>query len=368
MEPSTGEILAMVNVDVDPESGEPRLSTNNMAVTTVFEPGSVMKIVGMSGVVEDQLLSTANCVNAPDQLTIGGASFTEYSPHGGGCWPLEDVIVNSSNTGSINIALTLGEQRMYDYFKAFGLGEPTNLGFPNELAGFVRPVEDWWGSSIGGMPIGQGISVTPLQMLLAYNTIANDGTFTPAQLVRATIDGDGVEHLLPKGDEHQVISPETAQTVRAMLTEVVTRGTARSAQVDGYYPGGKTGTAQIPAPDGGYVFPDGTKHYMATFAGMIPADDPKLSMIIVTQQPTAGAYTGGAVSGPVFSELAEFAVKHMRIAPSDLELAPEDLGPIRVDPNDETEEPYLLGEPPDGRVRATPATAGGDEDTEIGAG
>jgi cell division protein FtsI (penicillin-binding protein 3) len=364
MQPSTGEILAMANVDVDADTGEPRVSSNNLALTTVYEPGSVMKIVGMSGAIEDGLVSpTGSCINAPDSMTIEGSVFSEFHPHGGGCWPAEEVIVNSSNTGSISVAQMLGPARLHHYFKAYGLGDTTGLGFPNESSGYVRPVEEWWGTSIASMPIGQGISVTPLQMLLAYNTIANDGTFVPAQLVRGTVDAEGDQQLRSGGERRAVVSPGTAQALQGMLTEVVTRGTAQAAQLDGFYPAGKTGTAQMPAPDGGYVWPDGNKHYMATFCGFLPADDPQLSVCVVIQHPTAGAYTGGAVAAPAFADFAEFAVAHLHISPSELELSPEDLGVGTVVVADaEAGRTYpAMGEPPEGMVRAEPTTGRGDE-------
>jgi len=358
MDPASGEILAMANIARDPDSGEAVPTSNNLALTTVYEPGSVMKVVGMSGALEDGLVSPGGaCVASPDSMMVGGSSFSEYHPHGGGCWPIEEIIVNSSNTGSINVAQMLGPERLYHYFTAFGLGQPTGLGFPNELSGYVRPVEEWWGSSIGSMPIGQGISVTPLQMLLAYNTIANDGEFVPAQLVRGTVDADGGTQLAPTPDTRRVVSAATAQQMRDMFIEVVTRGTAKAAQVDGMCPAGKTGTAQIPAPDGGYVFPDGTKHYMATFVGVMPADNPRLSVIVAVQHPTAGAYTGGAVSAPVFADFARYAAGRLQIAPCGLELGPEQLDPDDVAQPDPERYFTQLGEPPEGLVRAEPAQA-----------
>jgi cell division protein FtsI (penicillin-binding protein 3) len=345
----------MANVDVDPETGEPRTSSNNLALTTVYEPGSVMKITGMSGAIEDGVVSpVGSCINAPDSINIGDSVFSEFHPHGGGCWPAEEVIVQSSNTGSIAIAQMLGRERLAHYFQAFGFGEPTGLGFPNESSGYVRPVEEWWDTSIASMPIGQGISVTPLQILLAYNTIANDGVFVPAQLVRATVDADGDQQLREGGEPRRVVSSSTAGQVRSMLTEVVTRGTAQSAQLDGFFPAGKTGTAQMPAPDGGYTWPDGAKHYMATFCGFLPADDPQLSVCVVIQHPTAGAYTGGAVAAPAFADFAEFAVAGLHLSPSDLELSPEDLGIGTVAVVDAEEGHFYdaMGEPPPGMVRA----------------
>jgi cell division protein FtsI (penicillin-binding protein 3) len=358
MQPDSGEILAMANVEVDEETGEPAVSTNNLALTTVYEPGSVMKIVPISAALEQGLVHPqGECINAPDEITVEGSTFKEYEAHGGGCWPLEDVLVNSSNTGTINVALRVGAQGMDEYFRRFGLGQPTGLGFPAEQSGYVRPLEEWWGTSIATMPIGQGISVTPLQMLMAYNTVANDGVYVPPRLTRATIDDEGREHPIPAGESRRVVSVGTAEQVQRMLTEVVTRGTGRAAAVEGFYPAGKTGTAQIPAPDGGYEWSDG-RHYMATFCGFLPADDPQLSVCVVIEHPTAGAYTGGAVSAPAFADFGEFAVSQLHLSPSDLELAPEDLG-VPDAATAGADQPYFqsLGTPPDGRVRAEPTLA-----------
>jgi cell division protein FtsI (penicillin-binding protein 3) len=314
-----------------------------------------MKIIPISAALEEGLVHPqGECINAPDEISVEGSVFKEYEAHGGGCWPLEDVLVNSSNTGTINVALRVGSERMDDYFHRFGLGEETGLGFPAEQSGYVRPLEEWWGTSIATMPIGQGISVTPLQMLMAYNTIANDGMYVPPRLTRATIDDEGREHLFPTDEGRQVVSVDTAEQVQRMLTEVVTRGTGQAASVDGFYPAGKTGTAQIPAPDGGYEWSDG-RHYMATFCGFLPADDPQLSVCVVIEHPTAGAYTGGSVAAPAFADFGEFAVSQLHLSPSQLELAPEDLG---VGGETAGADDYIyfqsLGTPPEGRVRAEP--------------
>jgi cell division protein FtsI (penicillin-binding protein 3) len=314
-DPRTGEILSMVNVARDPDTDEVAVSGNNMALTTVYEPGSVMKAVTWSAGLEEGEVDPAQCVNAPDALQIADKSFTEYKPHGGGCYLPAEAIARSSNTASINVGLRLGESRLHHWFKMFGLGEPTELGFPNEQSGVVRPLEDWWSTSLGSMSIGQGISVTPLQMLLVYNTIANGGLFVPPKLVRSTIDAGGVEHLTPVTDSRPVLSPATAGLMTDMLQGVVDDGTAKAASVSGYSACGKTGTALKPF-DSGYVGPDGAKHYMGTFVGFLPCEDPQLSIIVVIDDPSTSAYTGGAVSAPVFAELADFAVRHFEIRPT----------------------------------------------------
>lgn len=314
-DPRTGEILAMVNVGRDGETDEVELSGNNMALTTVYEPGSVMKAVTWSAGFQEGEIQTDVCVNAPDALQIADKTFTEYKPHGGGCLLPADAIAASSNTASINVGLRLGESRLHHWFKMFGLGEPTNLGFPNELSGVVRPLDEWWSTSLGSMSIGQGISVTPLQMLLVYNTIANGGLFVPPKLVHSTIDADGVEHLTAVDESRPVLDPQTAATMTEMLRGVVDHGTAEAAAISGYSSCGKTGTALKPFP-GGYLGPDGVKHYIGTFVGFLPCEDPQLSIIVVIDDPSSSAYTGGAISAPVFAELSDFAVRHFEIRPS----------------------------------------------------
>jgi cell division protein FtsI (penicillin-binding protein 3) len=268
----------------------------------------------MSQGLEQDVVSPDVCINAPDSLQVADKVFTEYKPHGGGCWLPEDVIARSSNTASINIGRMLGNELLYQGFKNFGLGDPTGLDFPNEQPGFVRPLDEWWNTSIGSMAIGQGISVTPVQMLFAFNAIANDGTYIPPKLVQSTVDSNGVEHLTPTRDSREVVSHETADQITEMLRKVVLEGTAEAAQVPGYSVCGKTGTALKPF-GGGYTGPDGATHYMATFVGFVGCDDPELSILVVLDDPSGAEYTGGAVSAPLFAEVAQFAIRHFEIPP-----------------------------------------------------
>ncbi len=310
--PSTGEVLAMASVLRDGGEGEAYVSGNNAALTTVYEPGSVMKVVTMAGVLEEGLVTPESRIDVPDALQVSNHLFTEYKPHGLGSWPLGEIISNSSNTGTIKLAQMLGEEGLHRWFRDFGLGERTAIGFPNEAAGVVLDLEDWSGTSIGSMPIGQGISVTPVQMLSVYNTIANGGVHVPLHLIDGTTDGAGVVHRRTLEEPRRVISPTTAAAVTTMLAATVADGTGVQAQVPGYPAGGKTGTAIKPY-NGGYTGPDGIRHYMGTFVGFVPTTDPALSMIVIIDDPRAGAYTGGAVSAPVFSELAQFALRRLAV-------------------------------------------------------
>jgi cell division protein FtsI (penicillin-binding protein 3) len=341
-DPRTGEILSMVNVDRDAETEEARLSSNNLALTTVYEPGSVMKAVTWSRAFEDGKVNPDVCVSAPDSLTMGDKTFTEYEAHGGGCFLPAQAIANSSNTAAINVARAVGPESLHQAFLDFGLGQPSGLDFPNEQSGAVRPVEEWWSTSLGSMAIGQGISVTPMQMLLVYNTIANGGLYVPPKLVRSTIDSSDVEHLTPVTDSRRVVSEGTAATMTEMFRGVVEHGTAESAAINGYSACGKTGTALKPF-ENGYTGPDGATHYMGTFVGFLPCDDPQLSIIVVIDDPATGTYTGGAISAPVFAELADYAVRHFEIPP----VRDESPGGAKLAPP--------AGSPPDPPAGADPA-------------
>jgi cell division protein FtsI (penicillin-binding protein 3) len=316
--PETGEILAMANMVTDPASGRVVPGTNNAALTTVYEPGSVMKMVTIAAAIEAGLVSPDTMIQVPPTLKVADATFQDAEPHGQVTWSVADVLAHSSNIGTIKIAQQLGKERLHRALLAFGFGRPTTLGFPNEQSGRVPDPSDpnqWWATSIGTVPIGQGVSVTPLQMLLAYNAIANRGVYVPPRLVHATIDADGTEHPFPFEEGRRVLSQDVADTMNLMLRQVVAAGTGKLAQVHGYTPAGKTGTSRKPQPRGGYVDENGVVQYQSTFVGFVPAQRPALSIIVVIDEPRAGGYTGGMVAAPAWSKIASFALRELSIAP-----------------------------------------------------
>lgn len=316
--PETGEILAMANMVADPETGRVVPGTNNAALTTVYEPGSVMKMVTISAAIEAGLVSPDTMIQVPPSLKVADATFQDAEPHGHVTWSVADVFAHSSNIGTIKIAQQLGKERLHRSLLAFGFGRSTSLGFPNEQSGRVPDPGDpdqWWATSIGTVPIGQGVSVTPLQMLLAYNTIANRGTYVAPRLVHSTIDADGTEHTFPFDEGRRVLSQDVADTMNIMLRQVVTAGTGKLAQVHGYTPAGKTGTSRKPQPGGGYLDENGVMQYQSTFVGFVPAERPALSIIVLIDEPRAGGYTGGMVAAPAWSKIASFALRELSIAP-----------------------------------------------------
>jgi len=313
-QPATGEILALANITRDQEE---RIITAgaNRAVIDVFEPGSVNKVITIAAALEEGIVEPDTQLVVPDRLQVADHVFSDDHEHAAVPMTVTEILAKSSNVGTIKLAQQLGKDRIDRYLRSFGFGTRSALGFPNESPGLLLPTEDWSGTSIGSIPIGQGIAVTAMQMLDAYNVIANDGVHVPPRLVAATVDGDGERQPVAAGRSRRVVSAETAAQVRSMLVEVVRSGTGERAAVPGYSVGGKTGTARKPQDTGTYRDRAGKYHYVAAFTGMVPAEDPELSIIVVIDEPTATIY-GGSAAAPVFADLAKFALNRFRIPPA----------------------------------------------------
>jgi cell division protein FtsI (penicillin-binding protein 3) len=335
-DPATGEVLALANVATDPTTGGVGNSTKNTAVTDNYEPGSVNKVITLAAALEEGLVTPDQVVDVPPSIRVADHTYPDSHP---GRMTITDVLAKSSNVGTIQLAQRLGEERLHEYLVRFGFGQPTGLGLPHEVHGAVPPTEDWSGTSIGSIPLGQGISVTAMQMLFAYNVVANDGVYVPPTLVTATRDAEGERHEVAPGERRRVVSPTTASQLRAMLTEVIANGTGRAAAIDGYEAGGKTGTARKPQPEGGYRNAGGGYDYISTFAGFLPADDPRLSIIVVIDEPTTSPYAA-QVAAPAFRDIGRYAARTMGVAPG----PPAPRPPLAI-PADES------------RVRAQPAQA-----------
>lgn len=313
-DPSTGEILALANITRNTDD-EIITAGANRAVIDVFEPGSVNKVITMAAVLEEGLVGPDTELTVPWRLPVSDHVFSDYSPHETMPMTVTQILAQSSNIGTIMLGQQLGKEKIDRYLRDFGFGASTALGFPNESRGLLLPTENWSGTSIGSIPLGQGISVTAVQMLSAYNVIANDGTYVPPRLVAATVDASGVRTPIASSGERRVVSPETARQVREMLVEVVNNGTGKQGQVEGYSVGGKTGTARKPQANGTYRDAAGNYQYVAAFAGMVPAEDPQLSLLVVIDEPSATIY-GGTAAAPVFADLARFALSRFRIPPA----------------------------------------------------
>jgi cell division protein FtsI (penicillin-binding protein 3) len=306
-DPRTGEILAMANLQAGAKGAPPGPTADNMAVTRVFEPGSTNKVVTVAAALEEGLVDPSTHMNVPDNLKVADAVFTDAEPHNPMWWTTADILAASSNVGTIQLAQRLGKPAIDRYIRSFGLADRTAVDFPGESGGIIPDPADWSGTSIGTIPFGQGVAVTALQMLSAYNTIANGGTYVAPSLVKATIDSAGKTHPAAPPATHRVVSPNTAAEVTRMLSGVVTDGTGTAAAIPGYTVAGKTGTARKPSETtAGY-----SDNYMASFVGFVPAEAPRLSAIVVLDEPTP--YFGGIVSAPVFSDVGSFGIRHFSI-------------------------------------------------------
>jgi cell division protein FtsI (penicillin-binding protein 3) len=308
MDVHTGVILAMVDLVAGPH-GSIEPAASNLAATTIYQPGSVMKLATVMAALQAGLITPSTVLTVPDSLNLGGYQFRDAEAHPTEPFTVAQILAHSSNVGTIEIAQRLGLARLAAGLSALGFGHLTGLGWPGESVGIVGSPATWFGSAAAAVPIGTGVAVTPLQVLDAYNTIANGGVFVAPHLVAGTV-GAGGEHLLAAASGVRTVAAATVAALVPMLEGVVQDGTAVLADIPGYTVAGKTGTAQVPDPTGpGYVPGD----WNATFVGFVPAQSPQLSAIVVLNHPTP--IYGGTVSAPVFSQIMRYALRRFDIRP-----------------------------------------------------
>jgi cell division protein FtsI (penicillin-binding protein 3) len=310
MDVTTGDVLSMASVDgaTDGQAARPSpANQRNRPVVDVYEPGSTNKVITVAGALEDQIVTPDSQFPTPGQLTVGGTVYRDEATHPGSM-PVRDIVRQSSNVGTIQIARQLTKERFDAYLRAFGFGAPTGLGFPGEGDGLVLPLSEYTETSMASMPIGSGLAVTAMQMLDVYTTLANGGATRPPRLVAATVGADGTRRDEPVPESRPVVSPMTAAVMRSMLKGVVESGTGTNAKIAGYDVAGKTGTARKPPYD------KPPFRYVASFAGFAPVDSPRLSAIVVLDEPQ-GNYFGGQVAAPAFARIMEFALRAERVLP-----------------------------------------------------
>lgn len=312
MRPDTGEILALANVPTFDPNDPAKASTEerrNRALVDVYEPGSAFKIVTASGALEEGAVTPQTSFGVPDTFAYSDRVFNDSHAHPPMQMTTTEIIEQSSNVGTIQIGLRLGETQLDRYVRKFGFGRPTGLGFPGESPGIVLDREDWTGPTIATVSIGQGIAVTAMQMAASYSTLANGGVWVEPKLVSATTTDRGRVQASPEPATKRVVSPATAAEMSRILTGVVDRGTGIEAQIPGYAIAGKTGTAQKPLETGGYG-----DSYVASFAGFAPSNDPAIVVIVILDNPTP--IWGGNTAAPTFKLITEYALRHLGIAPS----------------------------------------------------
>ncbi len=308
LDPYTGEVYAMA---VAPGYNANRFPTTradrrrNRAVTDTYEPGSTFKLVTFTAALQEQVVTPRTSFRLAPTLHVADRVIRESHTRGTERLSVRQIVELSSNIGTITIAQRLGEGRLASWIERFGFGASTGIDFPGESSGFALPLEQWSGSTIGTVPIGHGIAVTPIQMARAYAAVANGGRLVQPHLVDR-IDGVSVEHRAGR----RIFSREVSEQMLSMLRGVVLEGTGTEAAIPGYTVAGKTGTAAKIEPNGRYS----TSRYVASFVGLVPATKPRLVIMVMVDEPRASIW-GGTVAAPAFKEIARFNLQHLAVPP-----------------------------------------------------
>ncbi len=314
MDPATGEVLAMATYpwfDPNAYSDAPLEAMRNRTVTDAFEPGSVNKIITAAAAIETGAVSLDQRFRVPASLKVGPFTIEDSHPHPVQSMTIGDIITESSNIGAALIAEQVGSVPLAGFMQRFGYGRTTGIGFPAEASGAMIPGRDWDEVIRATVSYGQGISVTPLQMANVYATIANGGRWIPPTLVRGFEGRDGELEPLETRQPRRVIRSDTARLLTSMLAAAVEEGTGVNAQIPGYQVAGKTGTSRKLDENGRYV-----QRYHASFAGFLPAADPRVVIAVSIDEPRT--VYGGLAAAPLFQEIARYAIQRLAIpaAPS----------------------------------------------------
>lgn len=308
MDPQSAQVLAMANwppVDPNDLSSASNDDLVNKATAFNYEPGSTFKAFTVAAALEEKLVTPASEFTLAPSIEVADRTIEDSHPRGTETMSVATILAHSSNVGAVTIGQQVGDEKFSRWIDRFGFGRPTGVQFPNEEQGIVPELDEYSGSTMGNLPIGQGLAVTPMQMMAGYAAIANGGILKQPQLIERI--GDEAVHE-PQGK--RVIRPGVAADVREMLEGVLAPGgTASEVSVPGYSLAGKTGTAEV-AENGTY---SETK-FVASFIGFAPADDPKFLAAIIVDQPQ-GDYYGGSVAGPAFGSIAAYSLPYLGVAP-----------------------------------------------------
>jgi cell division protein FtsI (penicillin-binding protein 3)/stage V sporulation protein D (sporulation-specific penicillin-binding protein) len=311
LDPRTGAVLAMAQAPGYNANETNKVSLplqRNRSVTDTFEPGSTFKLVTISAAISSGIVSPSTRFRLPYSIRVADRVIHDAEPRPTEWMTVSQILARSSNVGAITIARLLGPARLGAWIQRFGFGKLTGIDFPGESQGIVLPVDRWSGSTIGTVPIGQGIAVTPIQLATAYGAIANGGVWVQPHLVKRV--GGHVE----KGFVHRrLVLPAIDAELKTMLTGVVDEhgATGNAAAIPGYSVAGKTGTAQKPGPNG-YI----PGAYVASFVGMVPVKHPRLLVLVVVDEPHRAIF-GGTVAAPAFAEIAKFDLQYLSVAPDE---------------------------------------------------
>jgi cell division protein FtsI (penicillin-binding protein 3) len=317
MDTRNGEIYAMASVRRNTESGRVEVSSGNFAMVDADEPGSVAKVITVAAALDLGVVTPETVFSVPWREQYYDDLLSDAWQHPVMDWSVSDILVTSSNIGTIKIWEQIGRERHWNYMREFGLGEPTALGFPGESGGILKDWKDLWGSERVTVSYGQGLASTSMQLAAAVNVIANNGVYVEPRLVKSIIDSEGTVTDLPPSATRQVVSAQAAAQVREMLIDVVCVGTAKEARVSSFTVAGKTGTGLKAQPNGTYLNEFGQRVYYASFVGFFPAEDPEITLLITVDEPPAGSRDrfGGTAAAPVFAKMAPTIVHERNIKP-----------------------------------------------------
>ncbi|WP_346123254.1 penicillin-binding protein 2, partial [Micromonospora coerulea] len=319
----TGEVLSQASYPTY-DAADPELSKSadreDAATSFVVDPGSIHKAITYGAALQEGVITRDTAFPVADTIVRGGVTFRDTHPANGRKMSIPGMLAFSSNVGTIEIADKLGRDRLIDYQKRFGLGQPTGEGMPGEAPGRLLPADQWSGSAYGSVPIGHSVDATPLQMAAAYAAIANDGTYVQPHLIKDVIGPDGKRTPGPTPVTRSVLSPANAATLRTLLEAVTTvdgpegSATGLAAKVPGYRVAGKTGT--------GLRYADGVQQpgEVGSFIGMAPAEHPRYVVAVFVWSPGG---EGGAVAAPAFREMMGYTLRHYRVPPSAVDRSPE---------------------------------------------
>jgi cell division protein FtsI (penicillin-binding protein 3) len=300
----------------------------------VYEPGSTFKLIPVSAALEEKLTSPEEMIDCQGgKIVLAGHTIHDAEPNY--VLSVTDMLARSSDVGTIKLALRLGDDRLYRYIRAFGIGSKTGVELAGEERGLLQPPSRWSGISIGEMSIGQEAAVTPLQMVTMYSAIANGGILFEPRIVHDVFLGSHHD-ALPPAAGHRVLSAHTAETMRQLLTAVVDHGTGKAAQLGGYTSAGKTGTAQKIDANGLYNH----SLHIGSFIGFAPATKPAVTILVVIDSPV-GVYYGAEVAAPVFRSIAEQTLGYLNIPQDNPSRWPHTVSPKPVKPPDQNQDDFL---------------------------
>lgn len=321
MDSKTGEIYAMSTIRRNQDNTY-TADSGNFAAVEAYEPGSVAKVFSVSAALNEKRVEPNSQFSVPGAMTFDEGTRWAFTikdayPHGLENMTVRKILVDSSNLGTVQISQTMTPEKRYEYLRAFGFGKRTGVAFPGESRGILATPDRWRGTEKFTNSYGYGYAATALQLIAGVNVVANGGTYVAPRLVAGHIDANGINVPADPSDTHEVISPDTAATMRSLMSDVVCFGTAKLAKVQGMTVAGKTGTGYKRQANGTYVKDDGSRAYFASFVGFLPAQEPRFTVLVSIDEPDPSSRDrfGGTAAAPVFSNIAQVLISELDIRP-----------------------------------------------------